>query len=294
MTYLDTANKRLYICTAAVAGAGGIECTWTPVGELIEGQGGGNDSGQNANGLTNVEKSLILALFRNAAYVTDNMGDTLAQLETLWSGGEAEPNPDKTLTGISATYSGGSVAVGTAVSALTGIVVTAHYSDGSSATVTGYTLSGSIAEGSNTITVTYGGMTATITVVGVAEESGLEQYEYTIAGSGNLDNSGGIIAGPYNHTDYIQIDSDYAAVTLAAYLTAPAESNTTVYSYIQWFNGDTFISRTDSQAYIETGNVVDVHVNPVPDGATKFRISVQNSCERFALYKGEVSAEEVA
>lgn len=77
--------------------------------------------------------------------------------------------PEVTLTGISATYSGGNVPVGTAVSALTGIVVTANYSDGSSKAVTGYTLSGTIAEGSNTITVSYNGKTTTFTVTGVAE-----------------------------------------------------------------------------------------------------------------------------
>ena len=81
-------------------------------------------------------------------------------------------NPDVTLTSISATYSGGEVAAGTAVSDLTGIVVTAHYSDGTSEAVTGYTLSGTIAEGSNTITVSYGGMTTTFTVTGVAESGG--------------------------------------------------------------------------------------------------------------------------
>lgn len=69
---------------------------------------------------------------------------------------------------ISATYSGGDVSVGTVVADLTGIVVTAHYSDGSTATVTDYTLSGTIAEGSNTVTVSYGGKTTTFTVTGVA------------------------------------------------------------------------------------------------------------------------------
>lgn len=80
-------------------------------------------------------------------------------------------SPDVTLSSISATYSGGSVPVGTAVSDLTDITVTAHYSDGISETVTGYTLSGTIAEGSNTITVSYGGMTTTFTVTGVAEST---------------------------------------------------------------------------------------------------------------------------
>ena len=124
-------------------------------------------------GMTKTEKDLILSLFRNAVYTSGNMGNTLTQLESLWNGSEAPDEPDEpvvTLTRISATYSGGDVAVGTAVSALTGIVVTAHYSDGSSKTVTGYTLSGTITEGSNTITVSYSGKTTTFTVTGVAEE----------------------------------------------------------------------------------------------------------------------------
>lgn len=89
-----------------------------------------------------------------------------------------EEEPEVTLSSISATYTGGNVAVGTAVTDLTGITVTAHYSDGSTAPVTGYTLSGEIAEGSNTITVSYGGKTTTFVVIGEAEEdSGLTDEE---------------------------------------------------------------------------------------------------------------------
>lgn len=83
---------------------------------------------------------------------------------------EEPDEPEVTITGITATYTGGDVAVGTALADLTGIVVTATYSDGSTAPVTGYELSGTIAEGSNTILVTYEGMTATFTVTGIAEE----------------------------------------------------------------------------------------------------------------------------
>lgn len=125
-------------------------------------------------GVSDSEKALILSLFRNAAYTAD-MSATFAQLEALWggsgdSGEDSGGETEVTLTSISAAYSGGDVPVGTAVSALTGIVVTAHYSDGTSKAVTDYTLSGTIAEGSNTITVSYGGMTTTFAVTGVAEE----------------------------------------------------------------------------------------------------------------------------
>lgn len=107
------------------------------------------------------------------------------------SGGDTEV----TLTSISATYSGGDVAVGTAVNDLTGIVVTAHYSDGTSETVTGYTLSGTIAEGSNTITASYGGKTTTFAVTGVAESTGGKVQFSTLELT-----SGGIKADGTAHT----------------------------------------------------------------------------------------------
>lgn len=97
-----------------------------------------------------------------------------------------------TLTGITATYSGGDVAIGTAVTSLTGIVVTAYYSDDTSENVTGYTLSGTIAEGSNIVTVAYGGKTATITVTGVVESEPTMLLDNGITGGKAFDN--------WNHT----------------------------------------------------------------------------------------------
>ena len=101
---------------------------------------------------------------------------TYEDMTTTFTVTGVEEVPEVTLSSISATYTGGNVAVGTAVTALTGITVTAHYSDGSTATVTDYTLSGEIAEGSNTITVSYGGMTATFEVTGEAENTDPVEY----------------------------------------------------------------------------------------------------------------------
>ena len=97
-------------------------------------------------------------------------------LDTGMEQAPADPG-EKTMTGITAVYTGGEVAVGTAVSALTGITVTASYSDGTTEAVTGYTLSGTIIEGSNTVTVTYQGKTATFTVTGVAQGGGDGEWE---------------------------------------------------------------------------------------------------------------------
>lgn len=83
-----------------------------------------------------------------------------------------------TVNSITVTYTGGNVEVGTSISSLTGITVKANYSDGTSKTVTGYTLStGTISQGSNTITVTYQGKTATFNVTGI---SNVVTYTLTI------------------------------------------------------------------------------------------------------------------
>ena len=134
--------------------------TYQNMGEYMGDYADGEGLHMNANG-----HSLIA---NNDINQMDNYVRTRYAITGDTDTPDAPADPEVTLTSISATYSDGSVPVGTAVTALTGIAVTAHYSDGSTATVTDYTLSGSIAEGENTVTVTYQGMTATFTVTGVS------------------------------------------------------------------------------------------------------------------------------
>ena len=163
------------------------------------------------SGLTTAQVNALDGMFKVCAFTKDNVSAEYTAFKTAFgitdSGGETEV----TLTSISATYDGGDVAVGTSVAELTGIVVTAHYSDGSTATVTGYTLSGTIAEGSNTVTVTYQGKTATFAVTGVAESGG-----------------GDIVATWESGVPYVKnvVDNEYV------------EANGTITTYNNW-------SRTD-------------------------------------------------
>lgn len=60
--------------------------------------GGDSDSGQNGDGLSATEKSLILSLFKNAAYTAD-MSETIAQLEALWSNTPDAPENGVVQTG---------------------------------------------------------------------------------------------------------------------------------------------------------------------------------------------------
>ena len=136
------------------------------------------------SGLTTEQVNALDGMFKVCAFTKADVSAEYTAFKTAFgitdSGGETE----LTLTSISATYDGGDVSVGTALSDLTGIVVTAHYSDGSSATVTGYTLDGTIAEGENTVTVIYGGKMTEFVVVGVAESGGEVVMLKSITGDG--------------------------------------------------------------------------------------------------------------
>jgi hypothetical protein len=65
------------------------------------------------------------------------------------------------------------------------LVVTANYEDGTSATVSDYTLSGTLAEGTSTITVSYGGKTATFNVTVSKFVNGLVNGSYTKTNGGS-------------------------------------------------------------------------------------------------------------
>ena len=139
-------------------------------------------------GLTAAQISALDGMFKITSFTKDPTAEYTAFKAAFGiEGGTDEPDipdePTMTLTSISVIYSGGDVAVGTALTDLTDIVVTATYSDGSTAAVTGYTLSGEIAEGSNTVTVTYHGKTATFTVTGVADQNGEETIIVYVPGA---------------------------------------------------------------------------------------------------------------
>lgn len=114
----------------------------------------------NGGGISNAVKVALLAILEKVAY-TDDQGQTyLDALETALY-------PPADLLSISAVFNQGSAAIYDTDSLDTlkqYLTVTAHMSDGTSNTVTTYTLSGTLAEGTSTIVVAYGGKTTTFTV----------------------------------------------------------------------------------------------------------------------------------
>lgn len=202
-----------YLVAAEQTDANTIRFTFTPSQKEMPAVDPVDITLPNATGagLTTAQINALDGMFKVCAFTKPDVSAEYNAFKNAFGiGGEVDPDvpdvpdvpdepdvPEKTLTSISVVYSGGSVAAGTAVSELTGIVVTAHYSDGTSETVTGYTLSGTIAEGSNTITVSFGGKTTTFTITGVAESGGDEPT----------------IPAEYQQVEYIEFDGNSRIVT---------------------------------------------------------------------------------
>ena len=135
---------------------------------------------QRGAGLSEEAIALLITILRHALYETNQTGNIDA-LETLLNAEPTDPDvpedpviPEVTLTHITAVYTGGSVPVGTDIYSLEGLTVTAHYSDGSFATVTDYTMGGKITKaGNNTLSITYYGQYTTISVTGYEIEKTL-------------------------------------------------------------------------------------------------------------------------
>lgn len=156
----------LYRCTTAHTGAfvashftavtvgAEIADVKTDLDELIHGGGG----------VTDAIKSALLTIAQKVAYVDD-------QGQTYYDALYDAFYPPAELVSISAVYTqGGTVYDTDSLDDLkSDLVVTAHYDDQTTATVTTYTLSGTLTEGTSTITVSYNGKTATFSVEVSAE-----------------------------------------------------------------------------------------------------------------------------
>ena len=110
-------------------------------------------------GMSEEFKQALHDILEKVAYIDEDGQDYLDALDSaMW--------PPADLVSISAVYtqSGTVYDTDTLDSLKADLVVTAHYDDSTSQTVTTYTLSGTLVVGTSTITVTYGEKTATFTV----------------------------------------------------------------------------------------------------------------------------------
>lgn len=188
----------------------------------------------------------------------------------------------KTLTSISATYTGGNVNVGTELTSLTGITVTATYSDSTTSIINGYTLSGTIAEGSNTITVTYQDKTTTFTVTGVAVSTDVSNetkwtngspYNYTVVKNEYVETNGDIT--PYNgwsRTPYLYCKDASKIRVKVTYSTTILNTNNGYNAFYD--ENKTFIS---SFSMLDSDYTLGVYKDiNIPSNASYFVLSHKN------------------
>ena len=167
----------------------------------------------SGGGLTPAIKSALLQLAEKVAYIDDDGQD---YYDALY----AALYPPAGLVSIDAVFSPGAAVIYTTTpldDLKQYLTVTATYDDTSTATVTAYTLSGTLEEGTNTITVTYADKTDTFSVVAVEWNTSpnVEYANYTLTNSGQLYAlTGACVTAPYGYTldvDSIKATSYYNA-----------------------------------------------------------------------------------
>jgi len=187
-------SGQLYECTTAITTAEAWDSThWTAVtvgGELSTVKDGLTDmddrvtaleQGGSGSGLTDDIKQALLQIAEKIAYIDEDGQDYYDALENALY-------PPVELASISATYtqSGTVYNTDTLDSLKSDLVVTANYSDQTAETVTAYTLSGTLTEGTSVITVSYGGKTTTFNVT-VSVKTFTKLYDWDLTES--LDDS---------------------------------------------------------------------------------------------------------
>ena len=183
----------------------------------------------------------------------------------------------KTVTGISAVFNAGSNTIYTTSSLTTlkqYLTVTATYDDSTTAKVTSYTLSGTLTEGTSTITVTYGGTTTTfdVTVVASTVEDDTDYSE--------LFKVGKIDQGSYAWasdrlvtTDYI--DSAYTTATIDSGFLLMAcvwDSNGTWKGYYNYENGKCSTNGVYKEGTFDIASIYD----NFPGASVKIMVKKEN------------------
>ena len=228
------------------------------------------------NGLTTEQINALDGMFKVTAF-SEDPASAYNAFKTAF-GVDSKSETEKTLSSISATYNGGDIATGTSLTDLTGIIVTAHYSDGSTENVTGYTLSGEILEGENTITVSYSGLTTTFEVTGVAsEDTDYNNWTNGVAYDLNLTadkywlSSGGEISSG-SYSDWSA--SDYLPCHRAKTITVEGTTRNSSYNYFVAEDKKTMVASFTTASFTTT-------TSNVPDGA--YWVVLSNTTESMSI-----------
>lgn len=190
---------------AAIPDGGGYVSRKVTKGQLVADL---KEDIENISGISDDVKTALLQIAQKVAYIDDDGQDYYDALyNALYP-----PAPPATLVSISAVYtqSGTVYDTDTLDSLKTDLVVTATYDDSTTATVTSYTLSGTLTEGTSTITVSYGGKTTTFTVNVTSQYTFYDYITMTYADNTILPTNCGIL------TD-VPFSSEYTLETAVKY-----------------------------------------------------------------------------
>lgn len=223
-------------------------------GQILATDGQGNtewvDMTVSQSGLTAEIKTALLACFEHVAWKDEDGQDYYDALESAL-------NPPANLSSITCVYTqSGTVYNTDSLDSLKpDLVVTAHWSDSTANTITTYTLSGTLAVGTSTIVVTYGGKTATFTVVVQASVITVE-----VEGPNTTLNESADIGTSYenckkNNTDrYCPVSAIPVSAGDVISFSASNISTNTLGIYLLWFDADQNYTGVHSSAWDTTGS----------------------------------------
>lgn len=186
-------------------------------GQVLSTHGDGTtewiSGGASGDGLTDEIKEALLQVARKVVYVDEHGQDYYNDLhDALYP-----PAPPATLLSITAVYTqSGTVYDTDSLDVLRDdLVVTGHYNNGTSAPISAYELSGTLTEGTSTITVSYGGKTDTFSVTVSSSTVYLYNWDFTqgltdsvqgitatLGGTATQDATGVHL---YSTTDYVKL-----------------------------------------------------------------------------------------
>lgn len=230
------------------------------------------------SGLSEEVKVALLQIAQKVAYVDEHGQDYYDDLyDALY--------PPADLVSISAVYtqSGTVYDTDTLDSLRNDLVVTATYSTGTSAVVTGYTLSGTLTAGTSTITAAFGGQTAAFSVTVSHQTQVVKTYfsDVPTLRSGYLKKTNGaeqaLSGGSYVELDYVD----------GMYIHSRMNANWSAYLNIVLYNGSSYSSvqmtKTGTEAYPTYENTLSGYT-----GITKVYVNCVTMNINDCYYEAEV------
>ena len=214
------------------------------------------------SGLSENVKAALLNCFENVAWINSNG-------QTYYDALEDALYPPANLSYISAVYtqSGTVYDTDTLDSLRSDLVVTAHYDNSTYEIITSYSLSGTLTVGTSTITVSYGGKSATF-VVNVSENLGslIHRWDFKnsltddvggiVAVTNGTQSSSGLTINEFNkHVDLGAIYSRNRTYEIdIVSISAPKAGAATTYRRIFAFGENGESTHQNSAALVFTGN----------------------------------------